>query len=85
MELNKYQINRIKANVIEDIAATLTRNLESARTSQAEEKQKLQEMAAEHEPDSWYFIDQQETVKKDEIRVATWSALLDTLDKMLCK
>lgn len=85
MELNKYQINRIKANVIEDIAAMLTRNLEAARTSHTEETQKLQQMLPEHEPDSWYIADQKETVKKDEIRVATWTALLDTLDKMLCK
>ena len=85
MELNKYQINRLKAYVLEDIAAMLTRNLESARTSQTEETQKLQQMVTEHEPDSWYLADQRETVKKDEIRVATWSALLDTLDKMLCK
>ena len=85
MELNKYQINRLKAYVLEDIAAMLTRNLEAARTSQAEETQKLQQMVTEHEPDSWYIADQKETVKKDEIRVATWTALLDTLDKMLCK
>ena len=85
MELNKYQINRLKAYVLEDIAAMLTRNLEAARTSQAEETQKLQQMVTEHEPDSWYLADQRETVKKDEFRVATWSALLDTLDKMLCK
>ena len=85
MELNKYQINRLKAYVLEDIAAMLTRNLEAARTSQAEETQKLQQMVTEHEPDSWYLADQRETVKKDEIRVATWTALLDTLDKMLCK
>lgn len=85
MELNKYQINRLKAYVLEDIAAMLTRNLEAARTSQTEETQKLQQMITEHEPDSWYLADQRETVKKDEIRVATWTALLDTLDKMLCK
>lgn len=85
MELNKYQINRLKAYVLEDIAAMLTRNLEAARTSHAEETQKLQQMLPEHEPDSWYLADQKETVKKDEIRVATWTALLDTLDKMLCK
>ena len=85
MELNKYQINRLKAYVLEDIAAMLTRNLEAARTSQAEETQKLQQMVTEHEPDSWYLADQRETVKKDEIRVATWTALLDTLDRMLTK
>ena len=85
MELNKYQINRLKAYVLEDIAAMLTRNLESARTSQTEETQKLQQMVTEHEPDSWYLADQRETVKRDEIRVATWTALLDTLDKMLTK
>ena len=85
MELNKYQINRLKAYVLEDIAAMLTRNLEAARTSQAEETQKLQQMVTEHEPDSWYLADQRETVKRDEIRVATWTALLDTLDKMLTK
>ena len=44
MELNKYQINRIKASVIEDVAENLLRRLESAQELLNDEQNELKEM-----------------------------------------
>ena len=86
MELNKYQINRIRAYVIEDVADTLLSRLQSSQASLKEQEQELQEMLQrEEELSSWQIPDKQESVKRAELYVTTWQMLLDQIDKSLCK
>ena len=86
MELNKYQINRIKASVIEDVAETLLSRLNRAQESLTEGQNELQEMLTRKEElSSWQIPDKEESIKRAEIYVTTWQALLDQLDKSLCK
>ena len=86
MELNKYQINRIKASVIEDIAENLLRRLESAQELLNDEQNELKEMLTRKEElSSWQIPDKEESIKRAEIYVTTWQMLLDQLDKSLCK
>ena len=86
MELNKYQINRIRAYVIEDVADTLLTRLQGAQESLTEQQAELQEMLTHQEElSSWQIPDKQESVKRAELYVTTWQALLDLLDKSLCK
>ncbi len=86
MELNKYQINRIRAYVIEDVADTLLSRLQGAQQSLTEQQAELREMLTRQEElSSWQIPDKQESVKRAEIYVTTWQALLDLLDKSLCK
>ena len=86
MELNKYQINRIKASVIEDVAETLLSRLNRAQESLTEGQNELQEMLTRKEElSSWQIPDKEESIKRAELYVTTWQALLDQLDKNLCK
>ena len=86
MELNKYQINRIKASVIEDVAETLLSRLNRAQELLNDEQNELREMLTRKEElSSWQLPDKEESVKRAEIYVTTWQALLDQLDKSLCK
>ncbi|MBQ6673947.1 MAG: hypothetical protein IJM77_04950 [Spirochaetia bacterium] len=86
MELNKYQVNRIRAYVIEDVADTLLSRLHGAQESLTEQQAELQEMLTRQEElSSWQIPDKQESVKRAELYVTTWQALLDLLDKSLCK
>ena len=86
MELNKYQINRIRAYVIEDVADTLLSRLQSSQQSLNEQQQELQEMLQrEEELSSWQIPDKQESVKRAELYVTTWQMLLDQIDNSLCK
>jgi hypothetical protein len=86
MELNKYQVNRIRAYVIEDVADTLLSRLQSAQESLTEQQAELREMLTRQEElSSWQIPDKQESVKRAELYVTTWQALLDLLDKSLCK
>ena len=86
MELNKYQINRIKASVIEDVAENLLRRLESAQELLNDEQNELKEMLTRKEElSSWQIPDKEESIKRAEIYVTTWQMLLDQLDKSLCK
>ena len=86
MELNKYQINRIKASVIEDVAETLISRLNRAQELLNDEQNELQEMQTRKEElSSWQIPDKEESIKRAEIYVTTWQALLDQLDKSLCK
>ena len=86
MELNKYQVNRIRAYVIEDVADTLLSRLQSAQESLTEQQAELREMLTrQEEHSSWQIPDKQESVKRAELYVTTWQALLDLLDKSLCK
>ena len=86
MELNKYQINRIKASVIEDVAETLLSRLNRAQDLLNDEQTELQEMLTRKEElSSWQIPDKEESIKRAEIYVTTWQVLLDQLDKSLCK
>ena len=86
MELNKYQINRIKASVIEDVAETLLSRLNRAQELLNDEQNELQDMLTRKEElSSWQLPDKEESIKRAEIYVTTWQALLDQLDKSLCK
>ena len=86
MELNKYQINRIKASVIEDVAETLLSRLNRAQELLNDEQNELQEMLTRKEElSSWQIPDKEESVKRSEIYVTTWQMLLDQIDKTLCK
>ena len=86
MELNKYQINRIKASVIEDVAETLLSRLNRAQELLNDEQNELQEMLTRKEElSSWQLPDKEESIKRAEIYVTTWQLLLDQIDKTLCK
>ncbi len=86
MELNKYQINRIKASVIEDVAETLLSRLNPAQELLNDEQNELQEMLTRKEElSSWQIPDKEESIKRAEIYVTTWQMLLDQIDKTLCK
>ena len=86
MELNKYQINRIRAYVIEDVAETLLSRLNRAQELLNDEQNELQEMLTRKEElSSWQLPDKEESVKRAEIYVTTWQLLLDQIDKTLCK
>ena len=86
MELNKYQINRIKASVIEDVAETLISRLHRAQELLNDEQNELEELLTRKEElSSWQLPDKEESIKRAEIYVTTWQALLDQLDKSLCK
>lgn len=86
MELNKYQINRIKAGVIEDIADNLINRLSGAQDTLKQRQDELQDMLQRKEElSSWQIPDKQEDIKRAEIYVATWQMLLDQIDKSLCK
>ena len=86
MELNKYQINRIKASVIEDVAETLLSRLNRAQELLNDEQNELKEMLTRKEElSSWQLPDKEESVKRAEIYVTTWQLLLDQIDKTLCK
>ena len=86
MELHKYQINRIKASVIEDVAETLLSRLNRAQELLNDEQNELKEMLTRKEElSSWQLPDKEESVKRAEIYVTTWQLLLDQIDKTLCK
>ena len=51
-----------------------------------DEQNELQEMLTRREElSSWQIPDKEESIKRAEIYVTTWQALLDQLDKRLCK
>ncbi len=85
MELSKYKMNRIKADVIETIGENLMEYLAAAESSLDFARTQLESKQVTEGTYEWEIESAKQDVTRQEITITIYQALIAELDKRLCK
>lgn len=85
MELSKYKLNRVKADVIETIGENLMEYLAAAESSLDFARTQLESKQATEGTYEWEIESAKQDVARQEITITIYQALIAELDKRLCK